>query len=67
LGIADAGAASARQIYEFMGWMDRPPRAPRLLDGYWERNLQPLGHRGGAIKVREAGGRFQASRAATIR
>src|SRR5258708_32061617 len=32
-GIADSGAASARQIYRFMDWMHRPPPAPRLLDG----------------------------------
>jgi len=33
--------ASTRQIYGFMDWMHRPPPAPRLLDGYCERNLQP--------------------------
>src|SRR5215208_4197572 len=32
-GIADASAASARQIYRFMDWMHRPPPAPQLLDG----------------------------------
>src|SRR5205085_1466115 len=32
-GIAESGAASARQLYEFTDWMHRPPPAPRLLDG----------------------------------
>src|SRR5438309_1121839 len=54
-GIADAGAASARQIYGFMDWMYRLPPAPRLLDGYWERNLQPWDITAGQIMVREAG------------
>jgi Inositol monophosphatase family len=55
-GIAEAGAASARQIYGFMDWMYRPPPAPRLLDGYWERNLQLWKIASGQIMVREAGG-----------
>ena len=55
-GIADSGVASARQIYGFMDWMHRPPPAPRLLDGYWERNLQPWDIAAGQIMVREAGG-----------
>src|SRR5438034_4833046 len=55
-GIAGAGAASARQIYGFMDWVHWPPTAPRLLDGYWERNLQPWDIAAGQIMVREAGG-----------
>jgi myo-inositol-1(or 4)-monophosphatase len=36
--------------------MYRPPPAPRLLDGSWERNLQPWETASGQIMVREAGG-----------
>jgi hypothetical protein len=37
------------------------------LDGYWERNLQPWDIAAGQIMVREAEGRSQGSRVATIR
>jgi len=55
-GMADSGAPSARQLYEFTDWMHRPPPTPRLLDGYWERNLSPWDIAAGQIMVREAGG-----------
>ena len=55
-GMADSGAPSARQLYEFTDWMHRPPPTPRLLDGYWERNLQPWDIAAGQIMVRESGG-----------
>jgi hypothetical protein len=54
-GIADSGAASARQINgSWTGCIGR--RLRRLLDGYWERNLQPWDIAAGQIVVREAGG-----------
>jgi fructose-1,6-bisphosphatase/inositol monophosphatase family enzyme len=36
--------------------MHWPPSAPRLLVGYWERNLQPWDIAAGQIMVQEAGG-----------
>jgi hypothetical protein len=63
-GIAESGAASAGK---FMGsWTGCI--GGRLRQGFsMERNLQPWDIAAGQIMVREAGGRFQASRAATIR
>jgi fructose-1,6-bisphosphatase/inositol monophosphatase family enzyme len=39
-----------------MDWMHWPPPAPRLLDGYWERNLQPWDIAAEQIMVQEASG-----------
>src|SRR5438132_4727735 len=32
-GMADSGAPSARQLYEFTDWMHRPPPTLKFLDG----------------------------------